>query len=113
MDLISINTPVKYENALLAIQQSGRNTKVDKYWTSGTDIFSEDNFFWVSNGEAFDYEPWHNHQPDNGKYGAENCVELKWWNDVYKLNDNNCDAKIYFICSSVDIDVSCQFNLLK
>lgn len=117
MELISINKPEIYEGALEAIYNSDYNSEIDKYWTSGTDIFKEDVFFWASNGELFDYQPWHKNQPDNGSNNKEHCVELKYSKSVYKLNDNNCKTKNHFICVSVesnsnsensDFDINCQ-----
>lgn len=102
MELISINKPEIYEGALEAIYNSDYNSEIDKYWTSGTDIFKEDVFFWASNGELFDYQPWHKNQPDNGSNNKEHCVELKYSKNIYKLNDNNCKTKNHFICVSVE-----------
>lgn len=119
MELISITTPEIYEGALSAIHNSDYNSEIDKYWTSGTDIFKEDVFFWASNGELFDYQPWHKNQPDNGSNNKEHCVELKYSKSVYRLNDNNCKTKNHFICVSAEVsaqasagnenvDVNCQ-----
>lgn len=65
------------------------------------DLGNEDNFFWASTGECFSFEPWHENQPDNAG-NNENCVELRNLNDVYKLNDNNCNASRYFICAKAE-----------
>lgn len=111
MDLISINSPEIYKGALEAIDKSDYDSEVDQYWTSGTDIFKENSFFWVTNGELFDYQPWHKNQPDNGSNNKEHCVELKYSKSVFKLNDNNCKTKNHFICiSSVNSSDSLQNN---
>lgn len=112
MELISINTQEQFENALLLIKETGKTNVTDHYWTSGTDIFNENNFIWITTGQAFDYEPWHDYQPDNYK-DIENCVELRNYNNKYKLNDSNCKARNYFICSSNDIDIDCQCNVQR
>lgn len=112
MELISINTPEQFENALYLIKQTGNTNVTDNYWTSGSDIYNENNFIWMSTGQVFDYEPWHDYQPDNYK-DNEDCAELRNYKNVYKLNDSNCLAKSYFICSKSDsdIDVDCQCNV--
>lgn len=111
MELISITSEEKFRDALNVIEQSGHKEMTDMYWTSGTDLGSENNFFWASNGESFEVEhqPFHEGQPDNS-HNNENCIELRYYKNVYKLNDKNCDIKQYFICSSADVDVHCQYN---
>lgn len=112
MELVAINSEDNFKSALFVIDQSGHKEMTDMYWTSGTDLGNENNFFWASNGECLEYEPFHDGQPDNTN-NNENCVELRNWGNIYKLNDKICDFKQYFICSSVDVDVHCQYNLFK
>lgn len=107
MELVSINNKEQFDNIQNVIRQSGHNQTSDIYWTSGTDLGNENNFFWTSSGQNIDYNAWNDGQPDNTN-DNENCVELRYRKNVYKLNDNNCYAKVYFICTSVDIDVHCQ-----
>lgn len=96
MELVSINSDDQYENVKEVISETNHPTA--DYWTSGTDQGNESNFFWTSNGESFDYQLWHPHQPDN-YLNNENCVLLRHWDNIYKFNDFPCDSNILFICS--------------
>lgn len=110
MDLVTISNDEQFDNVQNVIRESGHNQSSDLYWTSGTDLGIENNFFWSSNGENIEYDAWNYGQPDNSG-GNENCVELRYKKHFYKLNDNNCNAKNFFICTSVDIDVNCHCNV--
>lgn len=111
MDLITINNEEQFNNVQSAIRASGHNQSSDLYWTSGTDLGIENNFFWSTNGENIEFDVWNHGQPDNSG-GNENCVELRYnKKNAYKLNDNNCVVKNFFICQSVDIDVHCHCNV--
>lgn len=101
MELVSIINEEQYDNVRRVIIESNHTELEDIYWTSGVDLGNENNFFWTSNGDFFDFEPWHHNQPDNAN-NDEHCIELRNWNNVYKLNDNNCNARIYFICSRIE-----------
>lgn len=100
MELVSIISEEQFQNVKQVIKDANHTQLEDIYWTSGIDLGNENNFFWTSNSECFSFEPWHTGQPDNAG-SNENCVELRNWNNIYKLNDNNCDANNYFICSKV------------
>lgn len=112
MELVSIKSEEQLKSALHVVYQSGHKEMTDMYWTSGTDLGKENNFFWASNGDSFEYEAFHDGQPDNAN-NNENCVELRKRDNIYKFNDKPCDYKQYFICSSIDVDVHCQYNLFK
>lgn len=101
MELVTIDSELRFENVMQVIKEANHTESEDIYWTSGVDLGNEDNFYWVSNGESFEFEPWHHNQPDNAG-NNENCVELRNWNNSYRFNDNNCEAKNYFICSRVE-----------
>lgn len=106
MNLVTIKSPPELLNARSVMEQAGLEN--DILWTDGIDLGSENNFYWSSTGENFDYAPWHETQPDNGS-NNENCAGIvKWFKNV-RLNDDDCSKKFHFICSQSvkDIDVEC------
>jgi len=72
------------------------------YWTSGTDLGAEGQFYWASTGDQFGvYQNFGIGQPDNTGAGGtvEHCVE--YWNPsttVLKWNDRSCDYVSRYIC---------------
>lgn len=108
MELITIDSHDKYESVLEVLAQSKISEKW--VWTSGTDLGSENNFFWTTTGKSFEYGIWHDNQPDNSGEN-ENCVELSDWGDSYKFNDKDCNGKIFFVCNSITYDVHCYWNI--
>lgn len=100
MELVSIINKEKYDDVKKVIKESGL---ANRFWTSGTDINSETNFYWASNNQSFAFAPWHDGQPDSVYTdNGEHCVDLNNWmgGNSYKLNDNHCYMKFYAICSS-------------
>lgn len=95
MNLIAIDTPTQFENAKTVAKQN--HIKTESIWTSGTDLGHENIFVWSSNGQLFDYVPWHTNEPNN--YSVEDCVTFVHWYEKYALNDDDCSKKYDFICS--------------
>ncbi|XP_074025521.1 brevican core protein triforce [Leptinotarsa decemlineata] len=98
---------------LASITSQEENDKLEKYikdfgygnehfWTSGTDIAEEGNFFWMSTGRPITYTNWNAGEPNNFEYEngeQENCLEL--WNrdgKGLKWNDSPCSFETYFVC---------------
>ncbi|XP_049546974.1 uncharacterized protein LOC125957954 isoform X3 [Anopheles darlingi] len=98
---------------LASIQSQEENDRLEKYvkdyglatehfWTSGTDLAEEGNFFWISNGRPLSFTNWNAGEPNNFRYEngeEEHCLEL--WNrdgKGLKWNDTPCSFETYFIC---------------
>ncbi|XP_072947132.1 uncharacterized protein tfc isoform X2 [Epargyreus clarus] len=98
---------------LASISSQEENDKLEKYvkdsgygrehfWTSGTDLAEEGNFFWMANGRPLTFVNWNAGEPNNFRYEngeEENCLEL--WNrddKGLKWNDSPCSFETFFIC---------------
>lgn len=98
---------------LASISSQEENDKLEKhikefgfghehFWTSGTDLAEEGNFFWMSTGRPITFENWNTGEPNNFRYEngeEENCLEL--WNrdgKGLKWNDSPCSFETYFVC---------------
>lgn len=74
----------------------------EHFWTSGTDLAEEGNFFWMANGRPITFTNWNAGEPNNFRYEngeEENCLEL--WNrdgKGLKWNDSPCSFETYFVC---------------
>lgn len=74
----------------------------EHFWTSGTDLADEGNFFWMANGRPITFTNWNAGEPNNFRYEngeEENCLEL-WNRDSkgLKWNDSPCSFETYFVC---------------
>ncbi|XP_055376702.1 uncharacterized protein LOC129608924 [Condylostylus longicornis] len=98
---------------LSSISSQEENDRLEKYirdfglghehfWTSGTDLADEGNFFWMANGRPITFTNWNAGEPNNFRYEngeEENCLEL--WNrdgKGLKWNDSPCSFETYFVC---------------
>ncbi|XP_048487507.1 C-type lectin 37Db isoform X2 [Plutella xylostella] len=98
---------------LASVSSQEENDKLEKYvkdsgygrehfWTSGTDLAEEGNFFWMANGRPLTFVNWNAGEPNNFRYEngeEENCLEL--WNrddKGLKWNDSPCSFETFFIC---------------
>ena len=74
----------------------------EHFWTSGTDLADEGNFFWMANGRPITFTNWNAGEPNNFRYEngeEENCMEL--WNrdgKGLKWNDSPCSFETFFVC---------------
>lgn len=74
----------------------------EHFWTSGTDLADEGNFFWMATGRPITFTNWNAGEPNNFRYEngeEENCMEL--WNrdgKGLKWNDSPCSFETYFVC---------------
>lgn len=69
----------------------------------GSDIGSEGDFYWVTNGKSMDQGSWKSKPSNSGN--NEHCMSLaKDHNHVlYVLNDISCKGyKVTFICESIE-----------
>jgi len=100
---------------LASINSQEENDKLEKYikdfglghehfWTSGTDLAQEGQFFWMSTGRPITFTNWNAGEPNNFQYEngeEENCMEL--WNrdgKGLKWNDSPCSFETYFVCET-------------
>lgn len=97
MNLIAIDTPTQLKNVKTVVEQ---NKIYGQIWTSGTDFGHENIFVWSSNGQLFDYIPWHLKEPNNFQNEGEDCVTLALRSNKFGLNDEVCSRIFKVICSS-------------
>lgn len=69
----------------------------DRFWTGGTSLGTEPDFYWMGHDEPVTFTDWHNNEPNNGNWN-EYCIEIKHQDDIYKWNDSVCSEKIHFVC---------------
>ncbi|XP_037033632.1 low affinity immunoglobulin epsilon Fc receptor-like [Bradysia coprophila] len=100
MHLASISSQEENDNLEKHIKDFGFGN--DHFWTSGTDLADEGNFFWMANGRPITFTNWNAGEPNNFRYEngeEENCMEL--WNrdgKGLKWNDSPCSFETYFVC---------------
>ncbi|CAH2090894.1 unnamed protein product [Euphydryas editha] len=100
MHLASISTQEENDRLEKYVRESGYGR--EHFWTSGTDLAEEGNFFWMANGRPLTFVNWNAGEPNNFRYEngeEENCLEL--WNrddKGLKWNDSPCSFETYFIC---------------
>ncbi|XP_026738270.1 mannose-binding protein C-like [Trichoplusia ni] len=100
MHLASISSQQENDKLEQYVKDSGYGR--EHFWTSGTDLAEEGNFFWMANGRPLTFVNWNAGEPNNFRYEngeEENCLEL--WNrddKGLKWNDSPCSFETYFIC---------------
>ncbi|CAG9561391.1 unnamed protein product [Danaus chrysippus] len=100
MHLASISSQEENDRLEKYVRESGYGR--EHFWTSGTDLAEEGNFFWLANGRPLTFVNWNAGEPNNFRYEngeEENCLEL--WNrddKGLKWNDSPCSFETYFIC---------------
>ncbi|MDC0957301.1 lectin-like protein, partial [Flavobacteriaceae bacterium] len=75
-----------------AVASNGGNNI--RFWIGLTDVAEEGVFLWMD-GTTFDYENWHNGEPNN-RNGNEHCVELGRFNSS-TWNDEPCTNQKYIL----------------
>ncbi|KAL3268580.1 hypothetical protein HHI36_007688 [Cryptolaemus montrouzieri] len=104
MSLLSIETET--ENYL--ISKYLNQTKINRVWTSGTDLAEKGSFTWLSTGKALNFTYWGAGQPDNVQ-GIEHCLEIyKYPNFNYSWNDIPCTETHNFVCELVECSPFCN-----
>jgi hypothetical protein len=82
-----------------------RTTK--DFWTSGTDLGQESNFFFLSNGKNIGELSWSKDEPNNLRKAdsneTENCMAYLMTENLkfYRLFDRFCSTKSNFICQTI------------
>lgn len=100
MHLASISSQEENDRLEKHIRDYGLGN--EHFWTSGTDLADEGNFFWMANGRPITFTNWNAGEPNNFRYEngeEENCLEL--WNrdgKGLKWNDTPCSFETYFVC---------------
>ncbi|XP_073946940.1 uncharacterized protein isoform X4 [Choristoneura fumiferana] len=100
MHLASIASQQENDQLEKYVKDSGYGR--EHFWTSGTDLAEEGNFFWMANGRPLTFVNWNAGEPNNFRYEngeEENCLEL--WNrddKGLKWNDSPCSFETFFIC---------------
>lgn len=108
MNLVTIQSSMDLRNAKVIMELAG--LEKDILWTDGTDLGNENNFYWDTTGEKFDYAPWWHTQSDN-LGGNENCVGIVEWYLQFVIVDDDCSKPFHFMCSRQNlknIDVECS-----
>ena len=65
------------------------------WWTAGTDVGIEGQWFWVTTLTAVGDFVWHSNEPNQDT--RYNCLHL-YWNWGYEGGDGNCESAMYPIC---------------
>ncbi|XP_077290247.1 brevican core protein triforce isoform X2 [Arctopsyche grandis] len=100
MHLASISSQEENDKLEKYVRDSGYGN--EHFWTSGTDLAEEGNFFWMSSGRPITFTNWNAGEPNNFRYEngeEENCLEL--WNrdgKGLKWNDSPCSFETFFVC---------------
>jgi len=100
LHLASIDTEEVQESLEYHIESLGLGE--EHFWTSGSDLAEEGEYYWMSTGRPVKYSNWNAGEPNNFKYDngeEEHCLEL-WNRDGKGLgwNDTPCSFATYFIC---------------
>lgn len=69
----------------------------DHFWIGGTNLFNEPYFYWMGNDAPFTFTDWHPNEPNNFHLN-EKCVEIWFYKNIYKWNDQSCRTRSYFVC---------------
>lgn len=69
----------------------------DHFWIGGTNLYNEPYFYWIGNDSPFQFTDWHDNEPNNVHLN-EKCIEVWYYNNIYKWNDQSCRTRSYFIC---------------
>ena len=99
--LVEIHTPEQQEYLSMELNTIEEYIGPADYWTGGTDIGREGQWFWISSLTEVEEFVWNISSEPNQGYAA-NCLQL--WNHVdYKGGDNSCaDEEKYFpICQKL------------
>ncbi|XP_017050183.1 regenerating islet-derived protein 4-like [Drosophila ficusphila] len=88
-------------NFLFRYARSQQELLNDPLWTSGTDLASDNNWVWFSNGRTINYRNFKNGSP--GDYSSDHCLGI---NGITGLWENErCSEQRYFVCEK-----RCQFD---
>ncbi len=78
-------------------------------WIGLNDMAQQGSFVWA-NGVSSDYRPWFPGEP-NDSGGNEGCAHIMRVERA--LNDNNCNAEMYFVCEVINFTAfSCLLSLV-
>ncbi|KAL3268579.1 hypothetical protein HHI36_007687 [Cryptolaemus montrouzieri] len=104
MSLLSIEK--KTENDL--IRNYLKQTKMNRVWTSGTDLEEEGSFIWLSTGKVLNFTYWAASQPDNAR-SIEHCLEInRYLGSNYTWNDIPCTETHNFVCEILECSPFCN-----
>ncbi|XP_065360327.1 lectin subunit alpha-like [Calliphora vicina] len=98
--LVIIDTAAK-NNAIIDLLKTVIG-KSHNLWLGGNDEFSSSHdfkrpFFWSATGKQFTFSFWSDNNPDNYRT-QEHCAHIWASKPLYQWNDNDCTAKMGFIC---------------
>ncbi|XP_017050139.1 regenerating islet-derived protein 4-like [Drosophila ficusphila] len=101
--LVSITSQADQNNLrnfLFRYARSQQELLNDPLWTSGTDLASDNNWVWFSNGRTINYRNFQDGKPS--RYEAH-CLGINGFTGLW-VNES-CDEQRYFICEK-----RCQFD---
>lgn len=98
-ELATVKSEEEYAMLNSKVKEAGSPASVI-YWTAGTDLIDEGEFFWMTDGTAVRNAQWAVAQPDN-HWESEHCIALKRYPHEadYKMTDENCLMAGAFICT--------------
>ncbi|XP_050321118.1 C-type lectin 37Db-like [Bactrocera neohumeralis] len=110
-DLAVIKTPGEM-NALNFYLIANAGHVDTNFWLGVTDLAEQGKYVSFRDGRPMPYAKWSAGQPDN--FGNnEHCVHLWLVNNIFYMNDNNCNAKLYAICEMRQPRKGCDVCDLK
>jgi hypothetical protein len=66
------------------------------FWIGANDKDIESDWVWESDKSKLLFSDWHDGEPNNYKNG--DCCQIKWYNLLYRWNDDKCHASFLYIC---------------
>ncbi|CAG9815365.1 unnamed protein product [Phaedon cochleariae] len=96
MELLSIESAD--ENTML-YQEIRSSMAGNKFWSSGTRLIDDNNWYWLPTGNKINYYNWQASRPV--KTSDRKCIQLNQdINNGLFWSDEKCDGKSYFICQT-------------
>ncbi len=109
MELVSFDS---HQENIAVIDALNNKVKHMKYfWTAGTDINREGNYYWITTGEEiFDHKQlsWHKNKPDGGS--TENCLTIGvilFGSKDLRFDDRACLENFYVFCQKTENSTLC------
>ena len=68
----------------------------ESFWIGANDIDIEGDWVWESDKSKLVFSDWHDGEPN--AYLNGDCCQIKWYNLLYRWNDEPCHASCLYIC---------------
>jgi hypothetical protein len=85
------NTVIIWSSVNCLTDQNGED-----FWIGVNDIDIEGDWVWESDKSKLLFSDWHDGEPNH--YNNGDCCQIKWYNLLYRWNDEPCHASFLYIC---------------